>query len=573
MPHVILPPVCPIQAPDTPHAQYAAQQLVQYLSKKGGQYPIVRAAEGFALRLVETKTAPLQEGAFSLRACQDGIDILAASPSGLVYGAYALMEQLGFGFFAPDCETLPEGPLQMDEGERTECPAFPVRELFWREAMDGAFAVKMRLNSARSSILPHMGGKTMFYNFSHTFDQLVPVDRWFDTHPEYFSMVDGVRIRERTQLCLTNPEVLRLCVEGVLSWVEQNPAYHIFSVAMNDWYNNCQCPACRAIDEYEGSGAGTMLTFVNQVAEKVTQKHPHVLLHTFAYLYCRKPPRFVRPHPRVIVRLCSIECCFAHPIAECGKEIGLVDVQAGLGGTFLGDSDTPSSFLRDLEGWAAICDNLYIWDYTTNYANYLLPFPNLSVLQKNLQLFARMGVKGVFEQGNFSLGRASALAPLKIYLLSKLLWQPDADVMALTARFAHAYYGPAGDIMLAYIALWQHTPHHASIYDMPDASYLAPDILEQAQQLLEKAALLASDAPYAHRIQREGLSLRYAKWMQKPVDAPGYQEAVQQLEEDARRLYITEVFERRDLAASFAALQREGAKVNRLTVPAISYPI
>ena len=89
----------------------------------------------------------------------------------------------------------------------------------------------------------------------------------------------------------------------------------MFSVSQNDWYNYCQCPACKAIDDREGSPAGTMITFVNQVADAIREDCPDVLIHTFAYQYTRKAPKFVRPRPNVIVRLCSIECCFSHPLS------------------------------------------------------------------------------------------------------------------------------------------------------------------------------------------------------------------------------------------------------------------
>ena len=194
---------------------YAARELSRCLNRmNGGNHPAVHAYDGFAIRLI-TGQSGLEDGAFRISISDDGVLIESGIPTGCVYGAYALLEKAGCRFLAIDCEILPEGIIIFPKGTTEEHPAFAVRELFWREAMDGAFAVKLRLNSARSSIMPEQGGKAMFYNFSHTFNTLVPVEKYFDSHPEYFSMINGKRLRERTQLCLTNPEVLRLCVEGV----------------------------------------------------------------------------------------------------------------------------------------------------------------------------------------------------------------------------------------------------------------------------------------------------------------------------------------------------------------------
>ena len=41
------------------------------------------------------------------------------------------------------------------------------------------------------------------------FGALCPPERYFDTHPEYFSLVGGKRQSGYAQLCLTNPDVLR----------------------------------------------------------------------------------------------------------------------------------------------------------------------------------------------------------------------------------------------------------------------------------------------------------------------------------------------------------------------------
>ncbi len=555
--------------------RYAARELAAYAGRMDGAAHAVSAGpgEGVAVRLLLDGQG---EGAFSLTVDAQGARLTADSPAGAVYGAYALLEDMGCRFFAPDCEIVPAGPVVLPAGTREEKPAFAVRELFWREAMDGAFAVKLRLNSARSTITPEQGGRAMFYNFSHTFDRLVPVAQWFDTHPEYFSMVDGRRLRERTQLCLTNPDVLRLCVEGVRRWARENPAYDIFSVAMNDWYHPCQCPACRAVDEEEGSGAGTMIRFVNAVADAVAEEFPHIKIHTFAYLYCRKPPRLVRPRPNVIVRLCSIECCFAHPIDRCGCETGGVDVQGGFSARFHGRAQDVSSFLRDLRGWSQICENLYIWDYTTNYANYLQPFPNLSVLRDNLRLFRSAGVRGVFEQGNFSLGRASALAQLKIYLLGKLLWNPDADDAALTEAFVSGYYGPAAAPMSEYVRLWREAAGdcHAGLYDAPDAPYLTQDVLAAAERLLGEAERRAQGKePYAQRVAREALSVRYVRLAQSEPGAPGRAEAVDAFGRDLERLGVTELFERKALRESLEALRRSRLAAVRAQVPSLSSPI
>ena len=61
---------------------------------------------------------------------------------------------------------------------------------------------------------------------------------------------------------------------------------------------------------------GTLLRFVNAVADAVAERYPDVLVDTLAYQYTRNVPKLTRPRRNVIIRLCSIECCFRHPLTD-----------------------------------------------------------------------------------------------------------------------------------------------------------------------------------------------------------------------------------------------------------------
>ena len=52
-------------------------------------------------------------------------------------------------------------------------------------------------------------------------------------------MVDGKRLRDRSQLCLTNPEVFAIVRDKLRRNIEAHPEATIFSISQNDWYNPC----------------------------------------------------------------------------------------------------------------------------------------------------------------------------------------------------------------------------------------------------------------------------------------------------------------------------------------------
>lgn len=520
----------------------------------------------FVIRLSHEETKSEQ---YSIAISDAGVVIHGQSLRAMVYGMYDFLEKdVGFQFLAVDCTMVPDkDKIELRCTERTESPAFEYRDVYWRGALDARFALRCRLNAARANIPSQWGGRVRFYNYSHTIDDLVSPDIYFDEHPEYFAMVGTKRLKEKTQLCLTNEEVLQICISQVLRWMRENPDCQIFSVAQNDWYHYCTCEKCKALDEHEGSHAGSLIHFVNRIAQAVQEEFPNNYLHTFAYLYTRKPPRYVRPLPNVIIRLCSIECCFSHPMEECSYAVDDIEIEDTSARTF---APSDALFRGDLEAWSALTNKLYIWDYTTNFANYLMPFPNLHVLQPNLKLFRKYGAKGVFEQGNYAMGDCSAFGTLKIYLLGKLLWNPDENVETLTQRFVAGYYGKAAQPSInAYLNLVEKAAQsgHMCLFDGAQASYLSDEVLLEGDDLLTRALSVTVDTTQRERIERERLSPRYLQLVRMPLDTKERKTKIEAFRQDAVRLNIGELFERRALNESFKCMEKSLYTEDRKGVP------
>ena len=82
-------------------------------------------------------------------------------------------------------------------------------------------------------------------------------------------MVGGKRINGYVQRCLTNPEVLKLAVDGVKKAFKEHPEATITSVSQNDVDKWCQCPECTKLAKQYGGQSGLYVWFVNQVAEQI----------------------------------------------------------------------------------------------------------------------------------------------------------------------------------------------------------------------------------------------------------------------------------------------------------------
>ena len=273
--------------------------------------------------------------------------------------------------------------------------------------------------------------------------------------------------------------------------LRDNPAATIASVSQNDCQNNCACPLCRAVDEEEGSPAGSLLRFVNAVAAEIEKEFPNVAIDTLAYQYTRKPPRITRPRPNVIVRLCSIECSFAQPL----------------------DDPANTAFREDIEGWSKIAGRLFIWDYTTNFSHYIQPHPNYRVLAPNIRFFVKNNVTGVFEQGAYQ-SWGSEMAELRAWVLAKLLWNPALDAEGLRKEFLRGYFGIAGDDVLEYLSLLETSLDRAGdplgCYSPADARFLALETVLKAREILVRALKRASGtSELSRRIRRTQLPVEY----------------------------------------------------------------
>lgn len=496
-----------------PSTQYAVQELQRFLHEiTGADIPVVAdtvpsAAHDIIVGKNQHFDAAIRgkkgiEGlgreGYLLRNTGKHLIIAGGEPRGTLYGVYGLLEDhLGCRWFTTAVQRIPKQPnLEIGPLDERKVPVLEYREPFVLDCFDGDWAARNRSNGNSQRLEERHGGKVVYCGFVHTFNGLLPPEQYFDAHPEYFSLVKGKRLKERTQLCCTNDEVVRLVIEAVKKLMRENPQATVFSVSQNDWHNYCECEKCTALAKEEDSQMGPMLYLVNRVAKAVAKEFPDKLVDTLAYQYTRKPPKNMRPEPNVIIRLCSIECCFSHSFEAC-------------------DGRDNQTFVKDVEGWSKKCKRLWVWNYDTSFANYFTPFPNLRVRKPNIRFLAAHHVTGIFEQDVYTTLNGE-LSELSGYLGAKLLWNPDYDENAAINEFLDAVYGKAAPSIRAYIDLIHDKVEednlHMEIWIGPNHPMLDGGVLEKAVQLWNEAeAAVAGDPDVLGRVQTARLSIDFAQ--------------------------------------------------------------
>ncbi len=480
-----------VPAESTPLEARSAKVLQDYIKRiSGRQLPIVKegaltTANGIYLghTAKEGVVVPgkLPAEAYRLKMVGKDLVICGGSGKGLIYGVYTLIEKY-FG-----CRKLGDMPALLPEGKDVHVPANlneDGRPLFqYREAYYPAFKDAEYLEWHKMQRFEDLWGL-----WGHSYNKLVPAAMWFKTHPEYYAQVKGVR--QPSQLCLSNEAVLGIVTDELKKRMAANPDAMYWSVAPNDENGWCECDRCKAIDNAGGSPAASLITFVNKVAAAFPDKQ----ITTLAYGYTHRAPKGIKPAKNVYVFLSNID---VYRQQEITKE------------------PTAAPFRKDVQEWKALTGNLFLWDYLTQFTNYLAPFPNLLTLQPNMQYYKDNGIKGIFAQGcGDTYGE---FAELRSHLMVKLLQDEKADVKKLAEKFLTDYYGPAAKFLLQYIGQLHSNQADAKtkldIYGNPVNdwnSWLSPEKLDAYSKILDVAeGSVETKTVYRERVARVRLSLDY----------------------------------------------------------------
>ncbi|NQU47320.1 MAG: DUF4838 domain-containing protein [Planctomycetes bacterium] len=435
----------------------------------------------------------LGEDGFTIRAVGGDLIFIAGSADGcptealgIVYAVNHYLEtQFGVRFWAPGVLHVPKADaFRVPNGLRiTQSPPIWFRQVNYGPANDPDYRRWHKLDRVQEEV-----GRLWAPRWVHSaFHHLSPKE-YYTEHPEYFSLVGSARTP--SQLCLSNPEVLEIVAKSFERSLAENLGVRYISFSQEDNYDACACTSCAAIDAREESQMGSLLTFVNALAERF----PKQIISTLAYQYSRKPPKNLQPRKNVSIMLCTIEEDRARPITE----------------------NPSSTFPAHLEGWSQISDDIFLWDYEVQFASPVAPFPNLRTLSPNVRWFAENGVRHVFLQGN---GLRTEFAELRCYLLAKLAWDPNVDVDALIDEFLAGYYGSAATHLRAYIDLLhdelQASGEELVLYGNPALakdSWLRPQVLHQAKLHFDAAeAQVSGDVELATRVRTARLPLMYAE--------------------------------------------------------------
>lgn len=473
----------------------AADYLAQYAERLG--LGVSDSAE-FLVRIFCDEA--MGDG-FSLDLGETGLDVRGGA-RGVIYGVFSFLERLGCRFFTPTLETLPDGDVTLSPFSVRECSPFEFRDVLGNGATDRVWSLKRKLNSNlwnTRKFTEADGGGYIFAGIpAHSLTGEFLLKPFVESHPEYFSLVDGTRRTDRMgQICMTNDEAAEAAAREACRLLSENPDKNIVSVSQGDNNNFCTCPSCREAVEKRGL-MRTYFSAVNKIAAIIKREHPHAIVHTLAYeSLCREID--FKLEDNIMLQYCFGKCA-THAIDDEGCAIN-------------------AESARQLRGICEKCDNVYVWNYVNCFKYELMEYPFIHNFRRNIKFFADVGVKGVFNEGVHRSTEETDFATayeLRSYLLSRLMWNPymsDEELARDMSEFCRAFYGKGGEFIVEYLGLYKKMSGECGNYDMlrvnrredeePTVSIVDPrkisEFISRANDLLDRAEALAeNDAERRH---------------------------------------------------------------------------
>ena len=415
-------------------------------------------------------------------------------PRGTLYAVHTFLEDFcGMRFYAPDETYYPAKFILPEKVDLSFSPCFMIRETpFPALRLDSEFSARRKVNGHWQKTSEAWGGHETIWNFCHTFHLLLDPKKYGKSHPEYYSEIDGVRRPVGNQLCLSNKNMRRELIGNIRHILQKNKNIKVISVSQDDNRGYCRCKECGLLAErYGNRQSGVLVDCLNEIAAALEKEYPGVWFETLAYEYSAAPPENIRPRKNVIIRLCAADCDY---------------------GTVL-DSEKNRAFRDALKGWSKLTGNLMVWNYVSLFDNHMIPDPNWGLHGKNLRFFRDNGVIAVFNQSGG--GDTGDFSPLRAYVNSKLLWDPDLDEWKLIREFVENYYGrAAAPFIMQYLELMKidcqkQKADFKLTWGTTASEWLSFEDMEKARSLMNKASA-ASGGKYRDRVETAKIAIDLA---------------------------------------------------------------
>jgi hypothetical protein len=429
------------------------------------------------------KSAPYQQG---FRVVVDDKDegtlsLVGESDLATSYAIYEILDtQLGCRWFMPGDmgEVIPQSKtVKLPEMDKSLAPYTIFRTIWYADD-----------NYKRRN---RMGGLALQTGHALENSWITKEDR--EKHPEWRATVNGKPSEHR--LKWSNKELGLYIADKILAQHAKSPEPS-YSLSPDDGMGYDNSPEDKALDAGdfdptigEVSLTDRLIHFVNPIAEKVTQKHPDVLLGMLAYANYTRPPLREKLHPNIVPQIAPITYSRAHPMNRMevpgNKDLNYI-----------------------VDGWAKQSKMTSYYFYGWFLAEPVAPNPMLAKWGHDVPHVLKNG-KCMFWQPETMPNFETSMHAL--YLGVRQAWDPSLKSEDIFNDIDTKFYGSAAKPMTAY---WRYIDDcWTGIDDYTGCGFgymrrWTPDKMAKARELMNAALAAAKTDAEKYRINLANESLK-----------------------------------------------------------------
>lgn len=406
---------------------------------------------------------------YQIKTVGDNVYIYADKDLGVVYGVYGYLERtLNYDYFYKDVFTIDKSETAMLYNlDVTDVPDFATRiagysvtdENGW--LYDSKERLRVRMETYIENMTGALGlnssGDQVAYSFHNSLNYL-PESEYGTENPKWYYHIEKDN-KTLTQLCFNangdtdSREQMEDIVAGKMFETLTTTKYKnydkIVFAAVEDNEEWCDCDACKKDLASYGAKSASVVRFCNNVAVKVENmlrvakdsRAETFKLVFYAYNAAEEAPVLTSTDAK------GNTSYSYRPEMKLNYHVTplYAPINADFSRSF--KADTNKAYYESLKKWNMIANEVYMESYDSFFNNrgYLLPYNSWDSLSDLYKTAYENGVTWMYNLGQENNSVSSGFSLLKVYLETKLSWDVNADVSALTDKFFKAVYGEEAD--------------------------------------------------------------------------------------------------------------------------------
>lgn len=407
----------------------------------------------------------LKNDGFIVKNYNNNIYIDGNTDRAVLWGVYELIERYtGIRFLSQTYTYVPKCNTVKFKIEDFSCvPEFEQRDIIAGHSNKNAYYYRIG-RFGEMGDTNWTSWATELGNIHTITDYYVKPSEWKKTHPEFFSSYTNDKVKLE-DICWSNGitdngkldtakkiSVVKIVIDKIINQLQQTPNKEFFMLGMADqWNAQCKCDTCltRAVGVNGnaatfGKYSGVVTAFCNVVAAEVNEWvknegatygiNHEVNIIQFAYFWSEEAPvkkngdtwvpynDIVKPSENVYVRIAPLDADYLYAFNDSHN----------------------SKYTEIIEQWAAITDNLMLYDYVEKSNLLTAWLPQMTYIQEQAQYLKDINLYyWMFEADYSNKGNGLWYINMFTYVLQHLWWDVNADVDAIVNEFIELYHGDA----------------------------------------------------------------------------------------------------------------------------------